>query len=50
MVLLTGEVPNEADKTTAEQVVAPHRQRRLGGQRAARRPPNTFNETLATTC
>ena len=49
LVLLTGEVPTEADKATVEQVVAAHRQRALGRQRAARRPPSSFDETLATT-
>ena len=46
LVLLTGEVPNEADKTTAEQVVAARRQRQLGGQRADRRPAQHLHRAL----
>ena len=49
MVLLTGEVPTEADKTPAEQVVVPHRQRAVGRQRAASGSPTLDHRALRTT-
>ena len=44
MVLLTGEVPNEADKTTVEQVVARIDNVRSVVNELTVGPPNSFNE------
>ena len=50
MVLLTGEVPNEADKTTAEQVVARIDNVRSVVNELAVGPPNSFNERSNDAC
>ena len=46
MALLTGEVPTQADKTAAEQIVARVAERQLGGQRADRRTAQHLRRAL----
>ena len=49
MVLLTGEVPTEADKAAVEQAVAAHRERALGRQRAGASASPTLVQRAAPT-